>query len=44
MAGIERLLVIELSRDAERRHAERSNALFLNEVRPALRGRTTRSS
>ena len=44
MAGIERLVVIGPSRDPEARHAERWNALFLNKVRPALRGRTTRSS
>jgi 5,10-methylenetetrahydromethanopterin reductase len=42
-AGIERLVVIGPSRDAEPRQAARSNALFLNEVLPALRGRPTRS-
>lgn len=42
-AGIERLVVIGPSRDAEPRQAERSNALFLNEALPALRGRPTRS-
>jgi 5,10-methylenetetrahydromethanopterin reductase len=42
-AGIERLVVIGPSRDAEPRQADRSNALFLNEVLPALRGRPTRS-